>query len=41
VFGGLSAFISGAAIDLEGARLSVDLTAETDAAEEEKPVNDF
>ena len=41
VFGGLSAIISGAAIDLEGARLSVDLTAETDAAEEEKPADDF
>ncbi|MBW2440278.1 MAG: translocation/assembly module TamB domain-containing protein [Deltaproteobacteria bacterium] len=32
---GLSAFLAGAAIDLEGARLSVDLTMETGAAEEE------
>ncbi len=32
---GLSAFMSGAVIDLEGARLSVDLTVETDAAQEE------
>ena len=34
-FRGLSAMIAGAAIDLEGARLSVDLTVETGGAEEE------
>ena len=41
VLKGLSVFLAGAAIELEGARLSVDLTGETDSAEEEKPPDGF
>lgn len=36
VLKGLPLFLAGAAIELEGARLSVDLTGDTDSAEEEK-----
>lgn len=41
VLKGLPVFLAGAAIELEGARLSVNLTGETDSAGEEKPPEGF